>query len=59
MVAWMASPVQNYYVEYHGSTFNDSGVNTHNRSIYLYATSELHVKEILADYKVILVELVE
>ena len=59
MVAWMASPVQNYYVEYRGTNFNDSGVNTFNRSIYLYATSELHVKEILADYKVILVELVE
>ena len=53
----MPSTRYNYYVEYRGSTFNDSGVNTMHRSIYLYATSELHVKEILADYKVLTIEL--
>lgn len=57
MVAWMPSPVYNYYVEYRGTMFNDSGVNTMHRSIYLYATSELHVKEILGDYKVLKIEL--
>ena len=56
MVAWMPSPVYNYAVEYEGVSFNDSGVNTRVRSIYLYATSELHIREILADYKVISIE---
>lgn len=56
MVAWIKSPIKNYYVEYRGTSFNDSGVNTMNRSIYLNATSELNVKEILADYKVMLIE---
>jgi len=56
MVAWIKPPVINYYVEYRGTSFNDSGVNTMNRSIYLNATSELNVKEILADYKVMLIE---
>ena len=56
MVAWLPSPVYNYAVEYEGVSFNDSGVNTRVRSIYLYATSELHIREILADYKVISIE---
>jgi hypothetical protein len=56
MVAWIPSPVYNYYVEYRGTAFQDSGVNTFNRSIYLYARSELDVKEILADYKVLTIE---
>jgi hypothetical protein len=56
MVAWIKPPVTNYYVEYRGTSFNDSGVNTINRSIYLNATSELNVKEILSDYKVMLIE---
>ena len=56
MVAWMPSPVYNYAVEYEGVSFNDSGVNIRVRSIYLYATSELHVKEIMDDYKVLTIE---
>jgi len=56
MVAWIPSPLHNYAVEYEGVSFNDSGVNTRVRSIYLYATSELHIREILADYKVISIE---
>ena len=56
MVAWINSPVYNYLVEYEGDNFNDSGVNTRVRSIYLYATSELHIKQILADYKVVSIE---
>ena len=56
MVAWMPSPVYNYAVEYEGVSFNDSGVNTRVRSIYLYATSKLHVKEIMGDYKVLTIE---
>ena len=53
MVAWIPSPVYNYAVEYEGVSFEDSGVNTRVRSIYLYATSELHIKQLLADYKVL------
>jgi len=56
MVAWINSPVYNYLVEYEGDNFNDSGVNTRVRSIYLYATSELHIKQILGDYKVVSIE---
>ena len=56
MVAWMPSPVYNYLVEYEGDNFNYSGVNTRVRSIYLYATSELHIKQILGDYKVVSIE---
>ena len=56
MVAWIPSPVYNYSVEYEGVSFNDSGVNTRVRSIYLYATSELHIKQILANYKVVSIE---
>ena len=53
MVAWLPSPVHNYFVEY------TSGVSDNLHSVYLYATSELHVKEILGDYKVLTIELYE
>ena len=53
MVAWLPSPRYNYFVEY------TSGVSNNVHSVYLYATSELHVKEILGDYKVINIEIYE
>ena len=53
MVAWMPSTKYNYFVEY------TSGVSQNVRTIYLYASSELEVKEILGDYKVITVEIYE
>ena len=53
MVAWLPSPRYNYFVEY------TSGVSNNVHSVYLYATSELHVKEILGDYKVLTIELYE
>ena len=52
MVAWMPSSTYNYYVEY---VAHSTPINTPS-SIYVYATNELHVKEILADYKVLLIE---
>ena len=33
MVAWMPSPVYNYYVEDRGTLYNDSGFNALHRSI--------------------------
>ena len=53
MVAWMPSTKYNYFVEY------ISGVSQNVRTIYLYASSELEVKEILGDYKVINIEIYE
>ena len=53
MVAWIPSTRHNYFVEY------ISGISQNVRTIYLYATSELEVKEILGDYKVIKVEIYE
>ena len=53
MVAWIPSTRHNYFVEY------ISGISQNVRTIYLYATSELHVKEILGDYKVLTIELYE
>tara|TARA_R110000772_G_scaffold188708_1_gene299745 strand:- start:181 stop:345 length:165 start_codon:yes stop_codon:yes gene_type:complete len=52
MVAWMKSPLYNYLVEYkpHSVLKNETS------RIYIYATSEINAKEILADYKVLSVE---
>ena len=48
MVAFLPSPTYSYFVEYKGLSLEKNV-----RSIYLYATSELHVREILADYNVV------
>tara|TARA_R100000544_G_scaffold30479_1_gene16725 strand:- start:195 stop:371 length:177 start_codon:yes stop_codon:yes gene_type:complete len=56
MVAFIPSPTKNYCVQYqspaaHGS--QDPSV------LYIYATSEIHVKQILADYKILSIDLQE
>jgi len=48
MVAFIPSPTYSYLVEYKSSSLEKDP-----RSIYLYATSEIHVREILADYNVV------
>jgi hypothetical protein len=57
MIAWMPSKQYRYYVEYkepEGSWRSDK-----TKDIYIYSTSELTVREILADYRILLVNKAE
>ena len=57
MIAWMPSKQYRYYVEYkepEGSWRSDK-----TKDIYIYSTSELTVREILADYQIMLVNKAE
>jgi len=46
------STIYNFSVEYKPFCLNKNNV----RHIYIYSTSELNVKEILADYKIVSIE---
>ena len=51
MIAFMPPTQYRYYVEY-----IDNEASPKHRSIYVYSTSETEVREILDDYKVLLVD---
>ena len=51
MIAFMPPTQYRYYVEY-----IDNEASPKHRSIYVYSTSEIEVREILDDYKVLLVD---
>ena len=49
MIAFMPPTQYRYYVEY-----IDNEASPKHRSIYIYSTSEITVREILDDYKILL-----
>ena len=54
MIAHIPSTQYRYYVEY-----IDNEASPKHRSIYVYSTSEITVREILADYQILLVDKVD
>ncbi len=57
MIAHMPPPKHRFYVEYIDDTSKWEG--TKHRSIHIYSTSELSVKETLKDYMVLFVDQVD
>ena len=57
MIAWMPSKQYRYYVEYKEP--EGSWRSNKTKDIYIYSTSELTVREILADYQILLVDKVD
>ena len=56
MVAFIPSPIKNYCVQYQSPAARGSQDPS---VLYIYATSEIHVKQILADYKILSIDLQE
>ena len=57
MIAWMPSTQYKYYVEYKEPEKSWRSGKT--KDIYIYSTSELTVREILAHYQILLIDKVD